>query len=179
MTERYGFTDMRLPSYTGSGAQTFPVTDLASGFIPDYSSPNLFGGMSNYGTGNSAFSFSGGQMAPNTSGLGLKVFGTPEQFGWKGPNTGGGSGGVGNWVNNYGGLALGALQGVGNLFMGMKQYNMAKDALRESKRQFNVNYDAQRKLTNSRLEDRQRARIAADPNAHQSVDDYMNRYGVR
>lgn len=90
-----------------------------------------------------------------------------------------GIGGSSNFLQNYGGLALGALNSAGNLFMGMKQYGMAKDALNESKRQFNVNYDAQRKLTNSRLEDRQRARIAADPNAHVSVSEYMNRYGVK
>jgi len=85
----------------------------------------------------------------------------------------------GGFLQNYGGLALGALQGAGNLFMGMKQYGMAKDALSESKRQFGLNYDAQRNLTNSRLEDRQRARLAANPNAHKSVDEYMNQYGIK
>lgn len=78
----------------------------------------------------------------------------------------------------WGGLALGAAQGLGNAWMGMKQYGLAKDALKENKRQFNTNYEAQRKLTNAQLEDRQRARVAANSGAYQSVGDYMNKNGI-
>lgn len=78
----------------------------------------------------------------------------------------------------WGSLALGAAQGLGNAWMGMKQYGLAKDSLKENKRQFNINYEAQRKLTNSQLEDRQRARVAANPGAYQSVGDYMNKNGI-
>lgn len=74
----------------------------------------------------------------------------------------------------WGGLALGAASALGNSWMGMKQYGLAKDAFKESKRQFNINYEAQKKLTNSQLEDRQRARVASNPGAYQSVGDYMN-----
>lgn len=73
---------------------------------------------------------------------------------------------------------MGVAQGIGNAYMGMKQYGLAEDALKEQKRQFNLNYQNQRKLTNSMLEDRQRARLASNPTAYQSVGDYMKQYGV-
>lgn len=78
----------------------------------------------------------------------------------------------------WGGLALGAAQGLGNAWMGMKQYGLAEDAFKESKRQFGLNYEAQKKLTNSQLEDRQRARVASNSAEYQSVGEYMNKYGV-
>lgn len=78
-----------------------------------------------------------------------------------------------------GGLALGAINGIGSAYMGMQQYGMAKKQFEASQKQFQMNYDAQKTLTNSRLEDRQRARVAANPGAYQSVGDYMARNGVR
>lgn len=73
---------------------------------------------------------------------------------------------------------LGALGGLSNAWLGMKQYGMAKDALKEGKRQFQLNYDAQKKLTNSQLEDRQKARVASNPNEYESSYDYMKKYGI-
>lgn len=93
-------------------------------------------------------------------------------------NYGGGLGNFGSFMQNYGGTLLGAAQGLGNLFLGMKQYGLAKDALKESRRQFQLNYDAQRKLTNARLMDRQNARRAADPTRHMSAEEYLEKYGV-
>ena len=55
----------------------------------------------------------------------------------------------------------------------MKQYGLAKKTLEENKRQFQMNYDAQKQSTNTRLEDRQRARVASNSGAYQSVGDYM------
>lgn len=81
-------------------------------------------------------------------------------------------------TEGWGGMALGAAQGLGNAFMGMQQYNLAKDTFNENKRQFNLNFEAQRKTTNAALEDRQRARVASNSGAYQSVGDYMNKYGV-
>ena len=74
--------------------------------------------------------------------------------------------------------ALGALQGLGSAYLGMKQYGLAKDEFEESKRQFELNYGAQKKLTNSRLEDRQRARVASNPGAYESVGSYMQKNGI-
>lgn len=79
----------------------------------------------------------------------------------------------------WGGLALGGASALLSGIMGFKQLGLAKKSLAENKRQFNLNFDAQRRTTNSMLEDRQRARVASNPGAYQSVGDYMNQNGVR
>lgn len=79
----------------------------------------------------------------------------------------------------WGGMALGTASALGNAFMGMQQYGLAKKTLAENQRQFQANYDAQRQTTNTALEDRQRARVAANPGAYQSVGDYMRENGVK
>ena len=82
-------------------------------------------------------------------------------------------------TQGWGGLALGGAQALGSLYMGMKQYGLAKDTLAANKAQFERNFDAQRRTTNAALEDRQRARVASNPGAYQSVGDYMNQNEVR
>jgi len=96
----------------------------------------------------------------------------------------------GNWYDGmmgkdgkqgWGGMALNAGMGLGNLFMGMKQYGLAKDTLAENKRQFALNYGAQQKLTNSQLADRQTARTisaGAGQTQYESTAEYMKKYGV-
>ena len=81
--------------------------------------------------------------------------------------------------NGWGGLALNAAGGLASTFLGMKQYGLAKQTLAENKRQFQLNYDAQKQTTNTRLEDRQRALVARNPNAYQSVGDYMAAHGIK
>ena len=81
--------------------------------------------------------------------------------------------------DGWGGTALGAIGGIASAFLGMKQYGLAKQTLEENKRQFQLNYDAQKKMTNTRLEDRQRARVASNAGAYQSVGDYMATNGVK
>jgi len=81
-------------------------------------------------------------------------------------------------TQGWGGLALSGLQGLGNSYMAMKQFGLAEDALKEQKRQFNINYEAQRKITNSQLSDRQRARVASNPGAYQSEAEYMKKWGI-
>ena len=81
--------------------------------------------------------------------------------------------------NGWGGLALNAAGGLASTYLGMKQYGLAKQTLEENRRQFDLNYAAQRKTTNTRLEDRQRARVASNPGAYQSVGDYMATNGVK
>ena len=86
---------------------------------------------------------------------------------------------AGNWwdgatgKDGWGGLALGAGGALMQGYLGMKQYGLAKKTLEENKRQFQMNYDAQKQSTNTRLEDRQRALVARNPGAYQSVGDYM------
>ena len=86
----------------------------------------------------------------------------------KDPTTGLSSGG-------WGEAGLGIAQGFGNAYMGMQQFGLAKKALAQSKDQFERNYAAQRNTTNASLEDRQRARVASNASAYQSVGDYMNK----
>lgn len=114
-----------------------------------------------------------------------------------GAPAGSGGGGVGGFIKNLMSTALdktdasGAVTqgwampviqgatGMGELFMGMKNYGLAKDMFKQSKEEFNMNWDAQKQLTNAQMEDRQRARVAANPGGYQSVDTYMNTHGIR
>lgn len=76
--------------------------------------------------------------------------------------------------------AMGAASGIFNAWLGMKQYGLAKNQLAEGKRQFGMNYDAQRRTTNASLEDRQRARVGGSaPGTYQSVGDYMAKNAIQ
>lgn len=80
------------------------------------------------------------------------------------------------------GYGLPAIQGagaLGNLFLGMKSYGLAKDQFSQSKKEFGMNWDANKRLTNASLEDRQNARVASQPGAYQSVFEYMQKNGIR
>jgi hypothetical protein len=82
-------------------------------------------------------------------------------------------------TDGWGGLALGAATGLGSLYLGMQQYNLAKETLANNKAQFERNFANQVKTTNTNLEDRQRARVASNAGAYQSVGDYMSQNGVK
>lgn len=85
------------------------------------------------------------------------------------------SGFLGNDGNQgWGGLALGAIGGLGSAFMSMQNYGLARDALQSSQDQFTKNYTAQRDTLNTQMEDRQRARVAANSGS-ESVESYMAR----
>jgi hypothetical protein len=110
-------------------------------------------------------------------------------------NGGDASIGAGDWLSSFkewgggflgstdkpgwGAPMLGAIGGLANTFLGMQMYGLQKDKLAEAKRQYNQDYQINKQLTNSRLEDRQRARVASNAGAYQSVGDYMNQYGVK
>ena len=73
-------------------------------------------------------------------------------------------------------------QGMGsmlNAYLGMKQYGLAKKQFSQRKMEYERNYTAQKQLTNAQLEDRQRARVGANPRAYQSVDSYMAKNGIK
>ncbi len=82
-------------------------------------------------------------------------------------------------AQGWGGLALGAASALGNSWMGKKHYGLAKDSLKDHQRQYNQNYAAQRQTLNTQLEDRQRARVASNPGAYQSVGEYMDQNRIR
>lgn len=75
--------------------------------------------------------------------------------------------------------ALGVGQAIFGGIQGQKALGMAEDQLKEGKRQFNMNYGAQRQSMNTELEDRQRARVASSPTAYQGVNEYMSKNQVK
>jgi hypothetical protein len=75
-------------------------------------------------------------------------------------------------------MGLGAAQGLMGAYLGFQNLGIAKDTLNQNKRAFDLNFSAQRNLTNSRLADRQAARVAANPTAYASVADYMKTNGI-
>ena len=84
----------------------------------------------------------------------------------------------GNGTPGWGGAALGAASGLMNVFMGMQNYNLAKQQLAFQKQAYEKNLANQTKMTNTALEDRQRARVASNAGAYQSVSDYMRQNGI-
>lgn len=76
-------------------------------------------------------------------------------------------------------IALGAGQAILGGIQGMQAQKLAQNQFKESKRQFDLNYGAQRDSMNTNLEDRQRARVAANPGAYQSVSEYMDKNRIK
>lgn len=74
---------------------------------------------------------------------------------------------------------IAAISAFGNGYMAMKHFGLAEKQFNFQKQAYNQNYAAQRQATNARLEDRQRARVASNPSAYESVSDYMNKYGIK
>ena len=142
--------------------------------------PNGFDSLGNYGSGMNLYntnpvdvpgiainpSFTPLQGMPGASGTGTDWLSLEGMLGKAG-------------APGWGGLALGVGQGLFSGYLGLQQLGMAKKAFGENQRQFNLNYDAQRRTTNAALEDRQRARLASNPGAYESVGTYMDRNGVK
>ena len=74
--------------------------------------------------------------------------------------------------------ALGVGQALFGALQGNRALKMAQDQFKESKRQFDLNFNAQRQSINTQLEDRQRARVASNPGAYQDVDSYLKKNKV-
>ena len=101
-----------------------------------------------------------------------------------------GSGGSGGWLDSIlggngdmsglqmGQLGLGGVTSLLNGYLGFQNLSLAKKQYQSQLDQFNKQWDANKRLTNASLADRQAARVASNPNAYQSVDDYMKKYGI-
>jgi hypothetical protein len=127
--------------------------------------------MSNYGANANPAS----SIMQNNSGVALPV----DTGTGGGSSLGGGLSFLGDATNKgWGGLALQGLGGAASLYMGMQQYGLAKDALKQSKEQYAKNYAAQKSMTNASLSDRQIARNAAGP-GYQDTAGYMAQYGIK
>jgi hypothetical protein len=142
-----------------------PLTSLD--WMPDSYLAGMGGGPS-FTTGmNSAVGAAGGGLLGSLSSW-LKGSGILNQYNDDGKQTGQG----------WGGLALGAFQGLSGAALGMGALSNAKKQLAEGQRRYNIDLENQGKMVNADLEDRQRARVAASPNA-ESVASYMDRNKVR
>lgn len=70
------------------------------------------------------------------------------------------------------------LSGAVNAYTGLQQLNLAKDSFNFNKGVTTTNLANQAKTINTQLEDRQRARLASNPNAYQSLSEYMKKNSV-
>jgi hypothetical protein len=147
-------------------------------FLPfDFDLSSIFGGTTGGGDGLVNFpGFGGGGSAgAPVSGGGGGLFGNmfnrQSMFGGTDMNSGISSGG---WAP----VALGAGQAIFGALQGNKATKLAEDQFKEGKRQFDLNFNAQRSTINSQLEDRQRARVASNPTAYENTDDYLRKNRV-
>ena len=90
----------------------------------------------------------------------------------------GGKDSMGNTSLGWGPAMFGMGKSIFDGWMGLQQLDLAKDNLNFQKDAFSKQFENQRTLTNAELRDRQAARVASNPTAYQSVDDYMKEHGV-
>lgn len=155
-------------------------------FLPfNFDLSKIFGGGGNGGSGLFGGLFGGGgagggsfgtQMGNVIGGNGAGsaapgLFSRQSLFGGTDPTTGITTGG---WAP----VALGAGQAVFGALQGNKATKLAENQFKESVRQFDLNFNAQRKSINTELEDRQRARVASNSSAYESVDSYLKKNSV-
>jgi len=76
-------------------------------------------------------------------------------------------------TQGWGGPALGVVSGLGNAYMGMQQLNLAKETLANNKRQFDMNWGAQKQLTNNRIRGKWADQNAASGGKGPSEEEYM------
>ena len=114
-----------------------------------------------------------------------------ERIGWNNPNSNvnqarGELAGVSNSFKELGfdkkvGTILDTVGTVYGAYNAHQQMKLAKQQLAYNKAESERNYQAQRKITNSQLEDRQKRRVEeaqANGRTTSSVNDYMNKYGL-
>lgn len=152
-------------------------------YLPfDFDLSSIFGGTTggNSGNGNNGLvnfpGFGGGGGAAASGGAGggslfNNLFSRQSLFGGTDPSTGLSSGG---WAP----VALGAGQAIFGALQGNKAMGLAEKQFQEGQRQFDLNFDAQRKTINTQLEDRQRARNASNSTAYENTDDYLRKNRV-
>ena len=102
--------------------------------------------------------------------------GTTEGFGTRAKNFLFGTTNEETGVRTRGGLLpiLNTFTGLASAYLGMKQYGLAKDSFKQNKKEFGMNYDAQRQITNAQMEGQAKARHSANPNFYESPTDYMS-----
>lgn len=78
------------------------------------------------------------------------------------------------WGNALLDLGKAGMQG----YLGLQQLGVAKDNLQFQKDAFSKQFENQRSLTNTEMQDRQNARNAASPGQYQDTATYMKQHGV-
>lgn len=87
-----------------------------------------------------------------------------------------------NWMTNNADLlkaGVGAITGGIGAWQGMQQNKLMRDNMNMQSNQFREQMDLSKQNINRNIEDRQRARVASNPQAYESVDSYMKKYGVK
>ena len=74
---------------------------------------------------------------------------------------------------------LDTFTGLASAYLGMKQYGLAKDSFKQSKKEFGLNYDAQRNTTNQQMAGIAKAQYSANPDFYDKPDKVMNDFSVR
>ena len=74
---------------------------------------------------------------------------------------------------------LNTFTGLASAYLGMKQYGLAKDSFKQSKKEFGLNYDAQRNTTNQQMAGIAKAQYSANPDFYDKPDKVMNDFSVR
>ena len=150
---------------------------------------NMMGNMASWGQGFAPSAMAG--YVPNSFSLdpGLNSF-APNAAGFGQPALA--AAGGGSWFDNIltkkhtdGSVTMGwgnALLDLGQAgmqgYLGLQQLDMAKDNLAFQKDSFSKQFENQRTLTNTQMQDRQNARVASNPGAYSSTDEYMKNHGV-
>lgn len=119
---------------------------------------------------------SGAMQNQTYSGLGLDSSGMYQTG--MGANTGG----MSNWLSGNADLlkaGVGLVTGGIGAWNGFQQNRMMRDNMSMQANQFREQMDLSKSNYNSKLEDRQRARVASNPTAYESVDSYMKKYGAK
>lgn len=105
----------------------------------------------------------------------IQLGASPNQYNTPGVSDFLGTGMSGLQVGQLGlGLGNGLLSG----YLGFQNLGVAKNQAKQAQKNWDKQWSANVKNTNGALEDRQRARIASNPNAYESVDSYMKKYGI-
>lgn len=108
--------------------------------------------------------------------LGLDAVGNYQPTG----NTG--FGGLSKWAAENSDLlktGAGLITGGLGAWNGMNQNKLMRQNMNQQAGQFREQMDLSKQNLNRNIEDRQRARVASNAQAYESVDSYMKKYGVK
>ena len=163
---------------------------MASNKRAGYSSPFELGNYSNE-LALGGFGYSAPQTSPLApTGVEDAAVATPGMFSglsdfWKGDgffgrnSLLGGTNEKGVTTKGWAPVALGLGQAIFGGIQGQNALKLANSQFKEQKRQFDLNYGAQRQAINTELEDRQRARVASNPGAYESVSSYLDKNRIQ